>query len=95
MIALGSQRSRGGLGQVGIGLQGFVKYLHLPPFFVGRGDGVIVASQITANQMQYPGAVVFFMCSELISGHLFGIGLHCKQVFQIVDGSLRLRMLHQ
>jgi len=59
VIALGSQRSRGGLGQVGIGLQGFVKHLHLPPFFVGRGDGVIVASQVTANQMQYSGAVIF------------------------------------
>lgn len=58
MIALSAQRSRGGLGQIGIGLQGLVKHLHLPPFFVARGDGVIVTSQITANQMQYPGAVV-------------------------------------
>lgn len=58
MVALGSQRSRGGLCQVGIGLQGFVKNLHLPPFFVARGDGVIVASQVTANQTQYPGAIV-------------------------------------
>ena len=59
MVALGPQRSRGGLGQIRIGLQGFVKHLHLPPFFVGRGDGVIVASQVTANQMQYPRAAAF------------------------------------
>ena len=58
MVALGPQRSRGGLGQIRIGLQGFVKYLHLPPFFVGRGDDVIVAIQVTANQMQDPRAVV-------------------------------------
>ena len=37
MTALGSHRSRGGLGQAGVGLQGFVKHLHLLPFFVGRG----------------------------------------------------------
>ena len=36
VVALGSQRARGRLGQVGIGLQGFVKHLHLPPFFVAR-----------------------------------------------------------
>ena len=59
MAALGPQRSRGGLGQTRIGLQGFVKHLHLPPFFVGRGDAVIVASQVTANQMQDPRAAVF------------------------------------
>ena len=53
MIALGPQRSRRRLGQVGIGLQGFMKNLPLPPFFGGRGDGALVASQITANQMQY------------------------------------------
>ena len=35
-----------------------MKHLHLPPFFVGRGDLVIVASQITANQMQYPRVAV-------------------------------------
>ena len=33
MIALGPQRSRRRLGQVGIGLQGFVKDLHLPRFW--------------------------------------------------------------
>ena len=49
----------GGLGQVGIGLQGFVKHLHLPAFFVGRGNSVIVASQVTASQMQDSRAVVF------------------------------------
>ena len=37
MVAWGPQRSRGGLGQIRIGLQRFVKHLHLPPFFVGRG----------------------------------------------------------
>ena len=33
VIALSSYRSRGGLGQAGVGLQGFVKYLHLSAFF--------------------------------------------------------------
>ena len=59
MVALSAQRASGGLGQVGIGLQGFVKHLHLPPFFVARSDSVVVASQVTAHQMQYPRAVVF------------------------------------
>ena len=40
LTALGSHRSRGGLGHAGVGLQGFVKHLHLPPFFVGRGRQV-------------------------------------------------------
>jgi hypothetical protein len=34
MVALGSQRLRWRLGHARIELQGFVKYLHLPPFFV-------------------------------------------------------------
>ena len=59
MVALSPQRSRGGLGQIRIGLQGFVKDLHLPPFFVGCGYGVIVARQVAANQMQNSRAVVF------------------------------------
>ena len=58
MVALGSQRSCGGLGQIRIGLQGFVKYLHLPAFFVGRGDDVMVVIQVTANQMYDPQVVV-------------------------------------
>jgi hypothetical protein len=49
VVTLSSQRARGGLGQVGIGLQGFVKNLHLPPFFVARGGSVVVASQVTAH----------------------------------------------
>ena len=57
MVALGSHRSRGGLGQAGIGLQWFVKHLHLPPFFVARGDGVIVARQVAAHQMQNSCAI--------------------------------------
>jgi len=52
VIALGPQRPRGRFRQAGVGLQGFVKHLHLPPFFVGRGDGVIVARQVAAHQMQ-------------------------------------------
>ena len=44
MAALGPQHPRRRLGQIRIGLQGVVKHLHLPPFFVGRGNGVIVAS---------------------------------------------------
>ena len=59
MTALGSHRSRGGLGQAGIGLQGFVKHLHLPPFFVGRGYSVIVARQVAANRMQNSRAALF------------------------------------
>ena len=59
-VALGSHRSRGGLGQAGIGLQGFVKHLHLPPFFVGRGDSVIVARQV-ADRLQ-----VLFLTSKVI-----------------------------
>ena len=38
VVALGSHGSRGGLGQVGIGLQGFLKYFHLPSSFVARGE---------------------------------------------------------
>ena len=49
----------GGLGQAGIGLQGFVKDLHWPPFFGGCGDGAVVASQVTENQMKYSFAIVF------------------------------------
>ena len=59
-VALGSHRSRGGLGQAGIGLQGFVKHLHLPPSFVGRGDSVIVARQV-ADRLQ-----VLFLTSKVI-----------------------------
>ena len=59
MIALSAQRSCGGLGQAGVGLQGFVKHLRLPAFFVARDCSVIVARQVAANQMQYPGTVVF------------------------------------
>ena len=58
VVALGSQRLRWRLGHACVGLQGFVKHLHLPPFFVGRGNGVIVAREVTANQMQYPRAAV-------------------------------------
>ena len=58
MVALGSQRLRWRLDHACIGLQGFVKHLHLPPFFVGRGDGVIVAREVTANQMQNADAAV-------------------------------------
>jgi hypothetical protein len=46
MVALGSQRSGGRLCQVGVGLQGFVKHLHLPPFFVDRGDGLYPSGQV-------------------------------------------------
>jgi len=63
-VALGSHGSRGGLGQAGIGLQGFVKDLHLPPFLVGCGDFILVARQVTARQMQNPGATVF-VCKDL------------------------------
>ena len=58
VVALGSQSLRWRLGHARIGLQGFVKHLHLPPFFVGRGDGVIVAREVTANQMQDADAAV-------------------------------------
>ena len=58
MVALGSQRLRWRLGHARIGLQGFVKHLHLPPFFVACGDGVIVAREVTANQVQSAGAAV-------------------------------------
>jgi hypothetical protein len=44
VIALGSRYSRRGPRQIRIGLQGFVKHLHLPLFFVGRSDVVIVSS---------------------------------------------------
>lgn len=36
-----------------------MKHLHLPPFFVGRGNGVIVASEVAADQVQYAGASIF------------------------------------
>ena len=49
MVALGSQRLRWRLGHARIGLQGFVKHLNLPPFFVGRGDDVIVAREVTGR----------------------------------------------
>ena len=58
VIALGSYGLGGGFSQIGIGLQGFVEHLHLPPFLVGRGNGVIVASQVVANQMQDPRTAV-------------------------------------
>ena len=35
-----------------------MEYLHLPPFFVARGDGVVVAGDVAANQMQNSRAVV-------------------------------------
>ena len=35
-----------------------MKHLHLPPFFVACGDGVIVAREVTANQMQNAGAAI-------------------------------------
>jgi len=40
IVALGSKRSGGWLCQVGVGPQGFVKHLRLPPFFVA----VVMAS---------------------------------------------------
>ena len=46
VVALGPQRLRWRLGHACIGLQGFVKHLHLPPFFVGRGNNVIVARKV-------------------------------------------------
>ena len=58
MVTLGSHCSRGGLGQIGVGLQGFVKHLHSPPFFVARNDSVIVACQVAAHQVQNSRAVV-------------------------------------
>ena len=58
VVALGSQRLRWRFGHVRIGLQEFVKHLHLPPFFISRGDDVIVAREVTANQMQNAGAAV-------------------------------------
>ena len=58
MVILSSHCSRGGLGQIGVGLQGFVKHLHSPPFFVARGDSVIVACQVAAHQVQNSRAVV-------------------------------------
>jgi hypothetical protein len=64
VVALGSQGTRRGLGQIRIGLQEFVQHLHLPLFFVGRGDAVIVASQVTASQRQDAGAFVF-VCKDL------------------------------
>jgi len=63
VIALGPQRPRGRFRQAGVGLQGFMKHLHLPPFFVGRGDGVIVARQVAAHQMQSTCASVF-VCKD-------------------------------
>jgi len=36
-----------------------VKHLHVPPFFVGCGEGVKVARHVTANQMQDSCASVF------------------------------------
>jgi len=57
-IYLGSHGSRGGLDQVAIGLQGWVKNLCWLPFWVGCGDFVIVTRQVTANQGQGPGATV-------------------------------------
>jgi hypothetical protein len=41
-----------------------VKHIHLPPFFVGRGDGVRVARQVAAHQMQAIRASVF-VCKDL------------------------------
>ena len=35
-----------------------MEHLHLPPFFVVRGDGVVVAGDVAANQMQDAGAAV-------------------------------------
>ena len=58
VVALDSQCLRWRFGHARIGLQGFVKHPHLPPFFVGRGDGVIAAREVTANQMQNAGAAV-------------------------------------
>ena len=75
MVALGSQRARGRLGQVGIGLQGFVKHLHLPPFLVGCGNGVIVARQVAANQMQNSRAVVLVFKDLAHHKDFFGISL--------------------
>jgi hypothetical protein len=58
VVALGSQSLRWRLGHARIGLQGFVKHLHLPLFFVGRGDDVIVTHEVAANQVQGAGAAV-------------------------------------
>ena len=48
-VALGSHGSRGGLGRAGIGLQGFVKDLHWPPFLGGCSDFIIVEHQVSPS----------------------------------------------
>ena len=76
---MGSQRLRWRFGHACVGLQVFVKHLYLPPFFVGHGDGVIVAREVTANQVQCTGAAVLVFkdladplsnpCTALCSGN--------------------------
>jgi len=88
----------GGLGQVGIGLQGWVNHLHWPPFWGGYGDFVIVARPVTANQRPDPGATVL-VCKDWpdqanrfrlpLEPALHG-GLLCKIQFAYPDKTLFL-----
>ncbi len=64
MVALDPQCFFWGLGQIRIGFQGFMKHFHFPPFFVGRGDRVIVTGQISTNQIQNSRTAVF-ACKDL------------------------------
>ena len=52
MAALRAQRLCRGLCQSGVGFQVFMEHLHLPPFFVARGNGLVVARDVAAYQMQ-------------------------------------------
>ena len=58
MVCLGSRGMRRGFGKSGIGFQGVMEDLHVPPFLVGRGDCVPVGVQIATDEIQSSDATV-------------------------------------
>ncbi len=76
--------------------------LHWPPFWVGCSDFVVVARQVTASQMQNPGATVL-VCKDLpdpADGFRLSLeptlhrGLLCKIQFVYPDKTLFSDPLH-
>ena len=64
VITLGTNPSRRRLGQGSMGLERFMKDLHVPPFLVDCFEGGAITGQIAAGQIQRAGAAIL-VCKDL------------------------------
>ena len=64
VITLGAHPSRRRLSQGSMGLERFMKDLHVPPFLVDCFDSGAITGQIAAGQIQRAGAAIL-VCKDL------------------------------